>query len=126
VVWLFQFDLAQQGLLLDDKCLPISDRAVPEPAYDSARFVPFWSTILEAIRTSADKSTGAAILTAASDSEPVPVLLDDAAGRQIHLRVARFGMLLVIAGMLMHAMLMVWFRFSAANRAGTTTGLRGP
>jgi hypothetical protein len=116
VVWVFQLDLAQQGLLLGTGCWPISEPAAPEPAYDSARFVPFWSTILEAIRTSADKGTEAAVLTAASDSEPVPVLLDDATKRQIHMRVARFGMLLALAGMLMHAILMVSFRFSVANR----------
>jgi hypothetical protein len=118
IVWVFQLDLARQGLLLDTKCLPISDQAAPEPAYDAARFVPIWSTILEAIRTSADRGTDAPILTAASDSEPVPVFLDDAAKQQIHMRVARFGMLLVVAGMLMHAMLMVYFRFSLTNRAG--------
>jgi hypothetical protein len=122
----FQLNLAQQGLLLDAGCWPVSDPAAAEPAYDSARFVPFWSTILEAVRTSADKGTDAAILTAATDSEPVPVLLDDATRRQIHMRVARFGMLLVVAGMLMHALLMVWFRFSVANRAEAPRRPRGP
>ncbi|ASY61391.1 hypothetical protein [Sinorhizobium sp. CCBAU 05631] len=115
VVWAFQLDLAQQGLLLDSACRPVSDRTAPEPAYDSARFVPFWSTMLEAIRMSADRGREDAVLTASSYSEPVPVLLDDATKRRIHMRVARFGMLLVLAGMLMHAVLMVWFRFSATN-----------
>jgi hypothetical protein len=116
VVWVFQIDLARQGLLLDSACQPIGDRAAVEPAYDSARFVPFWSTLFDAIATSAEPGDRDPILTAASSERPIPVVMDDATRRLIHMHAAGFGILLVVAGMLIHAVLMIWFRFSASRR----------
>ncbi len=65
VVWYYDIDPAEQGLLLRDTCIPIPERPeaadfcsladpmaerVYNPVYDEARFMPFWLSILRAAR----------------------------------------------------------------------------
>jgi hypothetical protein len=118
VVWVFAFDLETQGLLLETCVPPLDTDIVPEPAYDFARFAPLWSTVLEAMRASADRGRSEGLLVQSPATEPVPAILEDGDRSRLQMRVARTGMMLIMAGLLIQATLMIWFRFKASKSVG--------
>jgi hypothetical protein len=121
-VWRYAVDFEDQGLLLQFGCRPTttqpditkiphgSEVSTYEPKYEAGRFFPLWAAVISAARTTA--SPDAELAFSAQGKAVVPaILLDETLRSQIRMRSAELGLQLILAGLLIHSALMIWFRY---------------
>jgi hypothetical protein len=101
-VWALRINLDQQGLLLSDCTKIPGGRRTPEPAFDAARFVPFWKSIIAEVKMSADRSGTLRVQPPSTQPGPDPVLMDEPTRQRVRMREALLPMALIAAGLLVH------------------------
>ena len=131
-IWYFSIDPKFQGLLLGNKCHPenkdllefLCTADLPrvqsfEPVYEEKRFFTLWLWMLRAARESAVTWQNDAPIPLSYYSPPV--FVSPAMIAQARIDSATSGLVVISAGVLLHAVFVIWLRWRGRRRGGLTT-----